>query len=110
MKSFTELRRRSLRGSEACVLDSVLGAGEEHSCTPHYIPLSPFPVCPFEDHLQTQELHKQPVTTAALLPQPLSWQHRGAHLKEMNTPLVFNLKWMKSWMKTNLYKPVNPAF
>lgn len=68
------------------MLDPVLGSGEELGSTPHHIPLSHFPACPFEDHLQAQELHKQPVTTCAVLPKPLPWQHRGARLKEMNIP------------------------
>lgn len=84
------------------MLDSVSGAREEHGSTPHSIPLCHFPGCPFEDHLQTQELHKQPVTTTALLPQPLSWQHRGAVKRNEYTFSTFHLK-MDEKLEESLY-------
>lgn len=64
----------SLGGSEVTLPACwTVSRGKAQLYAPNYINLSHFPHCPFEDHLWRQELHKQPATTASLLPQWLSW-------------------------------------
>lgn len=74
------------------MLDSVLGAGEEHSSTHRTPSLCATFLGVLLRTTYKQELHKQPVTTATLLPQPLSWQHRGAVKRNEYTFSSFHLK------------------